>query len=87
MCVCVCVCVCMHACTGGQVTTGCAVSVMAYAHYAGRKLSVPVDLVVMMMQEAYPEFTHFPPRQTARVGFKLEADILKSVANVLLMCC
>ena len=52
----------------------CAVNVMAYAHYAGN-LKIPVDLVVMMVPAPYPEFTHFPTRQTARVGFELKADI------------
>ena len=47
---CVCIFIHIYTHTGDQVTTGCAVSVMAYAHYAGGKLSVPVDLVVMMMQ-------------------------------------
>ena len=66
---------------GGHTTMGCAVNVMAYAHYAGSKLSVPVDLVVIMVAAPYPTFTHFPPKQTARVGFKLEADIKAAMNN------
>jgi len=52
----------------------CRVSVMAYAHF-GNKLSIPVDLVVIMIPDPYPAFIDFPPRQTARLGFELKAEI------------
>jgi hypothetical protein len=46
----------------------------AYAHHASG-LRVPVDLVVTMLSNDYPEFIDFPKRQTARIGFELTADI------------
>ena len=55
-------------------SAGCHVNVIAYCHFANG-LSIPVDLMVNMVQDAYPEFLDFPPRQTARLGFELTADI------------
>jgi len=49
-------------CTPANGVAVCAVNVMAYAHF-GKSLSIPVDLVVMMIPDPYPEFIDFPPRQ------------------------
>jgi hypothetical protein len=55
-------------------SAGCHVNVIAYCHFA-HGLSIPVDLMVNMVSAAYPQFIDFPPRQTARLGFELTADI------------
>ena len=49
-------------CTPANGIAVCAVNVMAYAHF-GKSLSIPVDLVVMMIPDPYPAFIDFPPRQ------------------------
>jgi hypothetical protein len=61
-------------CTVMNGVAACAVTLMAYAHYS-KGLSIPVDLVVIMVPEPYPAFIDFPSRQTARLGFELKADI------------
>jgi hypothetical protein len=54
--------------------TSCMVTVTAYVTYAS-KLWVPVDLVVIMIQNNYPAFINFPLGQTGRIGFDITADI------------